>query len=519
MTAHRLLSREQCIDLYKEVLADKDVAAMRRLCREDLFFLLMVACNRLDMNHPWLFDRCREVEAEPDGCLDLWAREHYKSTIITFGKTIQDILASHGDGPLPSWGGREVTFGLFSCTRPIAKAFMAQIKNELETNTFLKALFPDVLYEHPHKDSPSWSMDGGLTVRRHGNPKEQTIEAWGLVDGQPTSKHFFICLYDDVVTRESVTSPEMIKKVTEAYQLSDNLGAEGGSKRVIGTRYHQNDTYGWIISEGLMKVRKHAATQDGAYPGAPVFLSAERLAEKRRNQGPYVFACQQLQNPMADNAMGFHPDWISTYHQLNSVAGWNIYMLCDPASKKKKGNDYTVFTVIGLGPDGNTYLLDGVRDRMNLAERTRTCFRLHRKWKPLNTGYEEYGLQADIEHIQETMERENYRFPITSLGGRVAKEDRIRGLIPDFEQKRFWTPSRLTYIDYEGKAQDFMLDFNGEYESFPVSAHDDVLDCIARIKDQTLNATFPKIEQDALSPLLIPSPVVVTGEYNPFDAI
>lgn len=62
-------------------------------------------------------------------------------------------------------------------------------------------------------------------MRRKSNPKESTVEAWGLVDGQPTGKHFKLLIYDDVVTLESVTSPEMIAKVTNAWALSLNLGA------------------------------------------------------------------------------------------------------------------------------------------------------------------------------------------------------------------------------------------------------------------------------------------------------
>lgn len=462
--------------------------ARRGLARTDLFYLMAHIMGRKDMDNDWCFARCREVAAAPDGYLDLWAREHYKSTIITVGKTIQDILCNP-----------ELTVGIFSHTRPIAKSFLRQIKRELETNAALKELFPDVLFAAPKREAPQWSEDSGLIVRRENNPKEATIEAWGLVDGQPIGKHFSLLVYDDVVTRESVTTPEMIRKVTDAWALSLNLGARGGARRYIGTRYHVNDTYRDILSRRAAVPRLHPATRDGSMDGEPVLLDRETLAQKRREMGPYIFGCQMLQDPKADTVMGFRQDWLR-YADVDAqtrrirCAGMNLYLLVDPAGSKKAGSDYSVFAVVGLAPDGNHYLVDGLRDRLNLTERANALFRLHRQYRPLAVGYERYGMQADVEHIRREQEREGYRFPILELGGSMPKNDRIRRLVPLFESGRFYLPSSLVFANAQGKARDFVQEFvTDEYLNFPVSGHDDMLDCIARITDPALGAVFPVV--------------------------
>jgi predicted phage terminase large subunit-like protein len=476
------LTRKQANDLYLEVLESKDNKALRRLAKEDLFFLLTVGCKRKDADHDWIYGNCREVESEPDGYLDLWAREHFKSSTITFALTIKDIL-----------NDPNLTVGIFSHTRPIAKAFLSQIKQELEQNTFLKNLFPDVLWAEPKSQAPKWSLDSGIIVKRDQNPKESTIEAWGLVDGQPTSKHFGLMVYDDVVTRESVSTPEQIKKTTAAWELSTNLGAQGGKKRYIGTRYHANDTYKTMMDRGSVKARIKPAREGGKMDGRPVFMSDELLIEKRRDQGPYTFGAQMLLDPVADKSMGFKPEWLCYYKSALKSEDLNLYLLIDPASEKKSTSDYTVMKVIGLGPDNNYYFVDGVRDRMNLTERTEKLFYFHRKYKPIKTAYEKYGKDSDIEHIKYVMEEKNYRFDITPVGGALAKEDRIKRLVPIFEQKRMWLPERLMFVDYEGRSVDYIHSFvNDEYLAFPVCVHDDMLDCMARILDPLIGAEFPK---------------------------
>src|SRR5580704_9387369 len=59
----------------------------------------------------------------------------YKSTIITFAGAIREVLCNP-----------EITIAIFSVVKPIAQAFLAQIKGEFETNELLKGVYPDVLY-------------------------------------------------------------------------------------------------------------------------------------------------------------------------------------------------------------------------------------------------------------------------------------------------------------------------------------------------------------------------------------
>ncbi|MFA5921178.1 MAG: hypothetical protein WC856_07785 [Methylococcaceae bacterium] len=469
-----LVSRHDYPELLAQINSsckeEEKASAMRELCCNDLFFLLVYACGRFDADNDWLFDRCREVQAEPDGMLDLWSREHYKSTILTFALTIQEIL-----------NNPEITVGIFSHTRPIAKGFLRQIKREFELNANLKVWFPEILYQNPGKEAQKWSEDDGIIIKRASNPKEATVEAYGVVDGQPTSKHFSLLVYDDIVTRESVTTPDMIEKTTDALALSFNLGAHGGRRRFIGTRYHFADTYKTIIDREIATPRIHAATNDGTMTGDPVFLTQEQLDNKRRDQGPFVFSCQMLQNPVADSSQGFNREWLNRYSG-EKIDGANWYILVDAANGKRKNNDYTSMWAVGLGQDGNYYCIPEVRDRLNLTERTNRLIALHRKYRPVEVRYEKYGMMADVEYILTAQDKINYRFPIIEVGGAMPKIDRIKRLIPIFEAGKLFIPYAHTVTDYEGKSRDNVHAFiEDEFMAFPVPLHDDMLDALARI--------------------------------------
>lgn len=225
---------------------------------------------------------------------------------------------------------------------------------------------------------------------------------------------------------------------------------------------------------------------------------------------------QILQEPVPVGGGEFRDDW-PQYYEGGSIspAKMNIVILCDPAGgeemnkRKRKSSDWTAFMVVGMANDNNYYLLDIVRDRLNPTDRIDTLFTLHRKWnalagKPPKVGYEKYGLASDTHYIRAKQKREGYMFPLIELGGANAnglkgfKEERIRRLIPDLQQNRWYFPANLIYVDNDGRRFDLVSELiNSEMASFPRGRFDDMLDALSRIYDPELGMIFPRIQPKA----------------------
>lgn len=479
------------------------ITAVRELCLVDRYYLLVRACNRADALHPWIYARCREVERQPDNMLDLWARYHYKSTIITFAGAIQEILRNP-----------EITIGILSNVNILAADFMRQIKTEFEKNETLKRAFPDILWENPARQAERWSIDSGIVVKRKSNPKEATVEASGLVDGQPIGKHYQLRIYDDVVTDKSVTTPDQIQKTTSAWELSDNLGTVGGRKWHSGTRYHFGDTYGSILKRGALTERRYPATNNGQPEGDPVYLTPEQWAEMKLIQGPATIACQQLQNPIAGQQAMFDVTDLQVYEVRPQTL--NVYILVDPARSMKKGSANTAIAVIGIDTARNKYLLDGINHRLDLKGRWEAVRDMRKVWmnqrgvQGVWVGYEAFGAQADLDYFTEQMEVTSNSFPIEELkwprDGEGSKNDRVQRLGPDFRAHKFFIPldsktltsqqercKRAEQIyriakpirkrDSDGNIYDLSLMLKEQVMFYPFAPLKDLIDATSRIYD------------------------------------
>lgn len=237
----------------------------------------------------------------------------------------------------------------------------------------------------------------------------------------------------------------------------------------------------------------------------PARLSREILDQTRLDMSEIHYVGQYLQEPVPVGGGEFKEEWMQWY-QAGSIKpkNMNLAILVDAAGgeelnkKKKKTSDWTVMIVIGLAPDNNYYVLDMIRDRLNPTERIDTLFMLHRKWngltgKPPKVGYEKYGMMTDTHYIKEKQKQDSYHFPIVELGGRTMKEERIRQLIPDMQNGRWYYPATLTYVDSEGRKFDLITEIKDEMASFPRARWDDILDAQSRVYESELFLSFPKL--------------------------
>jgi hypothetical protein len=263
----------------------------------------------------------------------------------------------------------------------------------------------------------------------------------------------------------------------------------------------------------------------------------ESWEKKKKAESRFTIACQQLLNPLAGDDQEFKLQWIRRYEIRPRTL--NVAILCDPASSKKKGTSNTAMAVIGMDAARNKYLIDGACHKMNLSERWLMLKGLRSKWlrqpgiQQVSVFYEKYGHQTDVENFETMMKLEKgtqaFHIEIVSWtkDHTDAKDDRIRRLIPDHQNWRFFYPYEgkrttkqmecedkglgylvakvIKRVNEDGKLYNlvqWMID--NEYLFFPATTAKDFLDAMSRFYDAEMNPPavykesdlYPEVHQD-----------------------
>lgn len=300
----------------------------RELCLKDLYFLVRYAMDRSDVNREYTYNFAQIVQRYENDVLFLCARGHYKSTFITFGKTIQRILNDPNS-----------TTCIFSVTNVTANPFLRQISDEFKKNEFLRYLFPEII---PPANSDLLGKER-IEVLRSTTKKEATVESYGVTTNMPTGKHFDHTIYDDLVTPETAQNPEILTSTYEKYRMSLNCTAETFTQIVVGTPYHYNDTYAELRKDPSFTKIIMPAEVDGV----PQFMTREELDRRKERMGNYVYNSQMLLDPTPSDQAFFNIEHL-VYHREEGYIDPDkrinpkMFVVLDPSISEKKNSDYCV---------------------------------------------------------------------------------------------------------------------------------------------------------------------------------
>jgi predicted phage terminase large subunit-like protein len=446
----------------KEYLQEKCKTRLKFLCRDVLGF------KDWSKNEN-LHDKIEKFMDKPDKFkLVLIPRDHLKSTIITKGWSIQQMLRNP-----------DVRILLANNTWDNARNFLQSIEGYLANGNVLAQLFGTFI-------SPRWNKDDCVIRQRKTISDAPTIATTGL-EKEQTSQHYDIIIADDLVARENVKTKEQREKVKDYISSLYALLEPQGMMVIVGTRWSKDDAYEDLINDGTWDVLRMDAFDGDALKTKVLFpekFSLDKLQDLRKKLRPYLFSCWYMNDPIAPEASDFSEEWVR-YWEAGTKHPTNLYLMVDPAISLGKDADYSAGTVSGKLPNGVVRVVDFFRKRVVPSQLVEEIFSMVRKWRGqgyyIRVGVENFTLKTIKTDLVNRMKDEKFWFQVDEIkkmrgpNGEKSevKEARIRSMQPLFEQG-------LIEIRRD------MTDFVDELLTFPRGKHDDLIDSLSLAIDKLL---------------------------------
>jgi predicted phage terminase large subunit-like protein len=313
----------------------------------------------------------------------------------------------------------------------------------------------------------------------------------GTTTGRPAN---CLIIDDPIRSRTEAESPSNRNKVWSYYVSSlenrkEPCGDEPPIEIVILTRWHPDDLGGRIIDsddyqEGLwLHLSFPAINQvdsgkwkydETTHKRIPLLIETALWEEqvpldeliRRRRRDEREFACLYMQSPYIRGGNLIKDEWWSWYSELPDDIVLSI-LAADTAFSTRQTADYTVLMVLALTKDGNIYVLDLVRKRMDFPTLKRVCLQTATKWRKqaLRAMYIE-NKASGLSLIQELRATSG----LSVLSHQIVhdKVSRLQLVLPTIETGNVYLPLNAEWI----------TEFTDECRQFPSSTHDDQVDAL-----------------------------------------
>lgn len=392
-------------------------------------------------------------------------RGHLKTSVVTKAFSIQQVLRNPN-----------VRILIANQVWDKAREMLYEIKQMFTDKSDLPKLFGNFV-------SDRWREDDIVVRQRTKALAAPTIGTSG-VEAELTSSHYDIIILDDLQGLQNYQTSEQREKVKRYYRSMMDLLEPGGLLIVIGTRWHLDDLYQYVIDEEseyfditVRKVvenghiifpkkynKKFDPLTKSWVPSATPTLDFIDYLKKRPSE---EFASQYMNDPIdAENAI-FKKEHFKYYERRPERLF--VAMTMDPAISEKQTADYFAINVSGMDEKYNIYILDTLKGRWNVSEAINNIFLMYEKWHPSAIGMESITFQKAIKAwLENAMRERGVHFPVSELrrSNNESKDFRIKALEPFYrEGKVFHAP--------------WMKSLEDELMQFPKGKHDDEIDALA----------------------------------------
>lgn len=415
-----------------------------------------------DIHKEW----AKEVDTTTRRKLYLKPRGTYKSTIYTVAYPLWKLVHNPNERIL-----------IANATSDNAEAFLREITTHLIRNDRFKEVFGKLVNANASK------VSSVTVLNRTSFNKEPSVSTVGVL-GNLVSAHYSTIICDDLCNDKDRESESIREKKKKWFQDLMSVLDPDGEIIVVGTRWHFNDLYKYIIEDLNPKLIpaeqwdisvESCFLEDEKTPKFPSILSQEILDRLRIEKGPLEFASQYINKPMPLEAQIFFESDFQTFEYLGTnrvkdgdfVHDVEFVGYCDLSIGKSKTSDFTGLVTLGKGKNGTVYIVDVVLQRMPPDRTMDVIFAKHKIF-----DYKKYGVESNVfqslfsEQMKKYSAENQCYLPVVEVGHSSNKNLRIQSLQPLIKQgllkiRSDWRDDR----DYKELITQFIY--------FPLAGHDD----------------------------------------------
>jgi len=321
-------------------------------------------------------------------------------------------------------------------------------------------------------------------VRMEAYGKGAAIRGLSKKDKRPD-----ICIIDDPQDKSDSESDTILKKDWEWF-LSDVMFL-GKKTRIflIGNNLGAKCIIEQVIEHSSTMIPKFDSKRIPALDlmGKPTWAqmySADHLLKERdsfRSMGQVdIWYRERMCEAISEETQKFKREDVQIYGDLRKTEDLakecNVYFRTDLAVSDKKSADFSVIAIVGINEKNQWFILDVIYGRYDPNVYMDLLFQAVVRWKPMNVGLPGVAYEAAFElFLRKEMQRRNIFFHTFKQKQEKQKEVRIMALQPRFKAKTIFVPEDAPWLS----------EFYGELLLFPKAKHDDIIDALASMEQES----------------------------------